>query len=58
MYQPRFKAKHFVQQVQLTPDMVRSNPSLRRFILVRRLAFMLNPAIALVLLVLLLSGVI
>lgn len=58
MYQPKYKAKHFVKQVLVTPDMVRSNPNLRRFMLIRRLVVMLNPAIALVLLVLFLSGVI
>ncbi len=58
MYQPKYKVKHFVKQVLVTPDMVRSNRSLRRFMLIRRLVVMLNPAIALVLLVLFLSGVI
>ncbi len=59
MYQPKhkYKAKHFVKQVQITPEMVRSNRSLRRFMLIRRLVYMMNPAMAVVLLVLFLSGV-
>lgn len=60
MYQPkyRYKAKHFVKSVAITPEMVRSNRNLRRFMLIRRLVYMLNPAVAFILLILFLSGAI
>lgn len=60
MYQPkyRYKAKHFLKSVTITPEMIRKNRNLRRFIRIRRLVHMLNPTIALVLLIMFLTGVI
>ncbi len=60
MYLPKwpYKAKHFVKPVTITPDMVRSNRNLRRFMFIRRLVYMLNPAIAMILLIMFVAGVI
>ncbi len=60
MYQPRhrYKAKHFVKEVAITPDMIRGNRPLRRFMLVRRLVYTLNIAVVVVVLALFISGVI
>lgn len=56
-YQPkyRYKAKHFVKNVTITQEMVRENRNLRRFMRIRKLVYMLNPAIAFILLLLFLT---
>lgn len=60
MYQPKYgyKSKHFVRQVAITPEMVRNNRNLRRFMLIRRLVYMLNLAITASVLMLVVGGVI
>lgn len=60
MYQPkyRYKAMHFVKAVTITPEMVRSNRNLRRFMTVRRVVYMLKPTVAAIVLILFLTGAI